>query len=81
MASFFQVELSDIRSASRSDLESSKLNALESSYDSFEDQVNNCREENAICLSGSKPYDIINGRHRVFLAREKGWKSVKARFS
>jgi DNA repair photolyase len=45
-------------------LESKKLDALENSYDSFEYQLNNSKEPIAVSC-GSKPYKIINGRHRV----------------
>lgn len=80
MATFYQVSLSDIRNVSLSELESSKLQGLENGYDSFDSQVNNCSDANAIALTGSKPYDITNGRHRIYLARKKGWSTVRARF-
>lgn len=81
MPTFYQVNLHDIRDVSISELSNSKLHALDNSYDSFDYQVNNCNSENAVCLSGNIPYEIINGRHRVYLARKKGWKTIKARFA
>ena len=73
------VRLSDIENVHRGDLDSSKLNALENGYDSFETQLNS--RNNPIALDKSaRPYRIINGRHRVFLARQKGYSSVPAVF-
>ena len=80
MATFYQIDLDDIRDVPKSELESAKLHALDNSSDSFEYQVNECSDANAVCLSGSKPYDIVNGRHRVFAARQKGWRKIRARF-
>ena len=81
MATFYQVDLSDIESVNYSDLNPNKLDALENSYDSFEYQVNNCSDDNAVALSkGGSKYQIINGRHRIYLARKKGWSSIRARF-
>lgn len=72
------VSLSDIEHISQSDLSNAKLNSLVNGYDSFEYQLNDSNEP--IALSGSRPYTIINGRHRVFLARQKGYSSVPAIF-
>jgi hypothetical protein len=61
------------------DLEQKKLDAVENSYDSFEDQLNS--KFNPIALDkGQSPYGVIDGRHRVFLDRQKGCKSVPAVF-
>ena len=72
------VSLSDIENISQSDLSTSKLNALVNGYDSFEFQLNS--SSNPIALSGSKPYTVIDGRHRVFMARKKGYSSVQVIF-
>ena len=73
------VSLSDIESVSRGELETSKLEALENGYDSFETQLNS--KNSPIALDGtSMPYRIINGRHRIYLARQKGYYSVPADF-
>lgn len=74
----FNVSLSDIEHISQSDLSSSKLDALVNGYDSFEYQLNS--SSNPIALSGSRPYRVIDGRHRVFMARRKGYSSVLAIF-
>jgi hypothetical protein len=74
------VNLSDIESISRSDLSSVKLEALENSFDSFETQLNST--STPIALDGSsKPYRVSNGRHRVYLCRQKGYTSVPAIFT
>ena len=72
------VNLSDIESVSRGELSSAKLDALENSYDSFEYQLNSSSDPIAVSC-GSKPYSIVNGRHRVYLARQKGYSTVKVR--
>ena len=74
------INLSDIENVSRGDLSSSKLEALENGYDSFETQLNS--SSNRIALDGSsKPYRILDGRHRVYTARQKGYSSVPAIFA
>ena len=72
------VSLSDIESISLSDLSNAKLDALVNGYDSFEYQLNN--SSNPIALSGSRHYTVIDGRHRVYIARKKGYSSVPAIF-
>lgn len=72
-----KVNLDDIESVNEGDLNQKKLNSLENSYDSFEDQLNS--RSNPIALDkNTTPYKIIDGRHRVFLARQKGYTSVPA---
>jgi hypothetical protein len=72
-----QVNLSDIEDLDIEDLEEKKLHALENSYDSFEDQVNSRSNPIALDMS-SIPYKILDGRHLVFLSRQKGHTSVPA---
>jgi ParB-like nuclease domain len=72
-----QVNLSDIEKTDKRDLSISKLDALVNSYDSFEDQLNSTRNPIALDMS-SKPYRIIDGRHRVYAARTQGLSSVIA---
>jgi hypothetical protein len=72
-----QVKLSDIESISRNDLKQEKLDSLENSYDSFEAQLNSKNEPIAL-YKHTTPYEIANGRHRVFWARQKGYTSVPA---
>ena len=73
------VNLSDIEMVHKSYLENKKLYALENSYDSFETQLNSKSEPIALDCT-SKPYKIINGRHRIYLARVKGYTTVNANY-
>ena len=73
------VNLSDIENVSKGELETSKLEALENGYDSFETQLNSKNSPIALDRS-STPYRIINGRHRIYLARQKGYTAVPAEF-
>ena len=82
MATFHQINLSDIENVKLNDLDSKKLYWLENGADSFDYQVNQCTDENAVALSnGTNPYEILNGRHRIYLARQKGWRTIRARFA
>ncbi len=76
MSRITQVQLNEIRHVSQSELNSQRLYILENGIKSFEETINNTSD--IITLEGSKPYDIIDGRHRIFLARKRGLKSVKA---
>lgn len=73
------VSLSDIESVSRSELSESRLRTLENGYDSFDTVLNSSSDPVALDKS-SKPYRIIDGRHRIYLARQKEYSSVNARF-
>lgn len=75
-----KISLSDIESVNRSDLSDNRLKTLENGYDSFETVLNSSSDPIALDKS-SKPYRIIDGRHRVYLARKKGYSSVNARFA
>lgn len=72
------VYLSDIAHVSRGDLRDSRLDDLENGYSSFEEVLNSSSDP--ITLSGSKPYEIIDGQHRIYLARQKGYTKVRAQF-
>lgn len=73
------ISLSEIESVSRSDLSDSRLRTLENGYDYFDTVLNSSSDPVALDKS-SKPYRIVDGRHRVYLARQKGYSSVNARF-
>jgi len=76
---FIQVSLNDIEQVSYSNLEPKKLHALENSHDSFEAQLNSQSNPIALDSKRGKPYVILDGRHRVYMARQKGYSSVQAR--
>jgi len=73
------VSLSDIESVSRSELKDSRLKALENGYAPF-DKVLNSSSDPIALEKNSRPYKISDGRHRVYLARQKGYSSVNVRF-
>jgi hypothetical protein len=73
------VLLSEIEMVSRSELIDSRLETLENGYDSFDKVLNNSSDPIKLDES-SRPYKIIDGRHRIYLARQKGYKSVNVNF-
>lgn len=72
-----QIKLSDIEKLDIKDLKQSKLDAIENSCDSFETQLNSRFNPIALDMT-SAPYKIFDGRHRIFLSRQKGYTSVPA---
>ncbi len=71
------VDLDDIEDVSRSELDSDRLETLENGFDDFDDVLNSSSDP--ITLEGDEPpYQIIDGRHRIYLARERGYGSVPA---
>lgn len=73
------VSLSDIENVNRSDLSDRRLHDLENGHDPFE-RVLNTSSDPITLDRKTKPYRIIDGRHRVYLARKKGYSSVNVRF-
>jgi hypothetical protein len=74
---FVKVKLSDIEHLDRNELKQSRLDTLLNGYDPFEKVLNS--ESAPIALDMSrKPYRITDGRHRVYLARQKGYTEVRA---
>lgn len=71
-----KVLLSDIKDVSRSELDSSRLSTLENGYSSFEEVLNSSSDP--IVLDGDIPYDVTDGRHRIYLARQKGYSYISA---
>lgn len=75
---FVQVKLSDIEYVDPSQLKESRLNTLLNGYKPF-DEVLKSDESDPIALDmSSKPYKIINGRHRIHLARKYGYTQIRA---
>jgi len=75
-----QVRLSDIEDVSASDLSQSRLNDLETGHSSFDSVLNDSSDPITLDRSGGRPYEIVDGRHRIYLARKKGYSSVMAQF-
>lgn len=77
---FVQVRLSDIERVDLNDLDERRLKTLLNGYSSFEEVLRS--ESDPIALDkATKPYSIIDGRHRVHLARQKGYSEVRAIFA
>ena len=75
-----QVSLSDIEQVSKGELKDSRLDTLIDGYSSFDEVLRSSSDPIALSRSGGKPYSIIDGRHRVFLAHQKGLSFVPATF-
>lgn len=80
MAQTQQVSLSDIESVDKSDLSESRLKTLLNGYSSFEEVLNSKSDPIALDRRSGKPYSITDGRHRIYLARQKGYSSVPVIF-
>jgi hypothetical protein len=74
---FVQVKLSDIEYVDPSQLKESRLNTLLNGYEPFDKVLNSESDPIALDMS-SKPYRISDGRHRIHLARKKGYTEVRA---
>jgi hypothetical protein len=76
-----QVALSDIREVKKSELDDARIKTLLNRYSSFDEVLNSKSDPIALDKDKGKPYDIIDGRHRVYLSRQKGYKAVSAIFA
>ena len=74
-----EVFLSDIENINSNDLIDSRLYDLQNGYDPF-DKVLNSKSDPITLDNSKKPYTILDGRHRIFLARKKDYKKVNVRF-
>lgn len=78
-SSIRNVDVDEIEHISRSDLNEARLTTLQDGCDDFEDLLNSASEP--IRLSGTEPpYEVDDGRHRMYLARDKGLYWVPAVF-
>lgn len=75
-----QISLSDIEDIPYSDLKQDRLDMLLTGYSSFDDVLNNSSDPVALDKGGGKPYRIVDGRHRIYLARKKGFSTIPVRF-
>ncbi len=69
--------LSSIEDVSREELSEDRLNTLLNGYSPFDEVLYSSGEPIALDLPGP-PYRIIAGRHRIYLARQRGYTSVPA---
>ncbi|MFO0128231.1 MAG: hypothetical protein ACK54J_13670 [Pseudanabaena sp.] len=76
-----QVALSDIRDVKKSELDDARIKTLLNGYNSFDEVLNSKSDPIALDKGRGKPYDIVDGRHRIYLARQKGYKAVPVIFA
>jgi hypothetical protein len=74
------VDLDDIEDVNSYDLSDRRLEMLEGGHDSFDDVLNSWSDPITLDRRGGPPYTIIDGRHRIYIARERGYSSVPAKF-
>jgi hypothetical protein len=77
------IDLDDIEDVRLSELSSSRLEQLKDGYESLDDILDDPSiTGNEVVLDGrdnGPPYEITDGRHRIYLAREAGRSRIKAR--
>lgn len=73
-----KVNISDIESVDPKDLQKQRLATLLNGFNTFEEVLNGASGK--IALSGSKPYTIVDGRHRIYLARQQNYRVVDVDF-
>ena len=74
------VKMSDIRVPNRSELIEGKIRSIENSPDSISSLLHD--ETDPITLhKGTPPYEVYSGRHRVYVANQKGTKITPAVFN
>lgn len=75
------VNLNDIEFVEEADLSQRKLNTLENGYLPFEQVLDSTDDPVSLDRGkGGALHRIINGRHRIFLCRKKGYTSIPATF-
>lgn len=80
MKSFVNVNLSDIQAVSKSDLIQNRLDMLLNGFSPFDEVLKSSSDPITLSRGNGIPYTIIDGRHRIYLARQKGYKSIKVFF-
>jgi hypothetical protein len=72
--------MSDIRVPKRSELNEGKIRSLLNSPDSIESLLHSKTDPIAL-HKGTPPYEVYSGRHRVYVAAQKGIKLIPAVFT
>lgn len=75
------VSLNNIESVNSSDLSQRRLDDLQQGYSSFDEVLNSRSDPITLDKSSGTPYRIIDGRHRIYLARKAGYSSIPAQFT
>lgn len=74
------VKMSDIQVPKKSELNEGKIRSLENSPDSIESLLHSKTDPIAL-HKGTPPYEVYSGRHRVYVAAQKGIKLIPAVFT
>ena len=74
------VKMSDIRVPKRSELNEGKIRSIEKSPDSIESLIHSKSDPIGL-YKGKPPYEVCSGRHRVYVAAQKGIKVIPAIFT
>lgn len=74
------VDVGDIESVCMSELKKTRLDTLLHGYSPFEIVLKNSSDPIALDKKRGRPFRIIDGRHRVFLARQKRYRTIPVVF-
>lgn len=74
------VKMSDIRVPKLSELNAGKIRSIKNSPDSIEFLLHSKSDPIAL-YKGTLPYEICSGRHRVYVAYQKGIKIIPVVFT
>jgi hypothetical protein len=80
MSETHPVKMSDIKIPNLHELNQGKLDSLKNSPDSLEKLLHSKSDPIAL-HKGNAPYEVYSGRHRVYLAYQKGIKVIPAVFT
>lgn len=73
------IQLSDIENVNREELDQRRLDTLLHGFSPFDQVLQSRSDPITLDKRFGKPYRIVDGRHRIFLARQKGYQSVFVR--
>lgn len=72
-----EIPLALVEEVNLSELEAERIETLLTGYSPFEEVLHSTRNPITLDRPGP-PYRIIDGRHRIYLARQRGYQSVPA---
>ncbi|MGI8556402.1 MAG: hypothetical protein ACR2LT_08625 [Pyrinomonadaceae bacterium] len=75
------VPLADIENISHHELDQRRLDTLLHGFSPFEQVLKSGSDPITLDRRFGKPYRIIDGRHRIFLARQRGLPNIIAQFA
>lgn len=74
------IPLTDIENVSRQELIERRLHDLQFGFSPLDQVLQNSSDPITLDRKFGKPFRIIDGRHRIFLARQKGYQGVFVNF-